>query len=198
MCISLSLAHSYKANLFMLYMETFIRKFPTLNRSCLFYTKYVDSYKLLLTDSGLVYISSLDIHALDDSMEFSAHICQFFSDCVQCLSFAYGEEISNCLGCIFCEKFNYYFLNLSVTPRKVNVKESVIAPRCVFNQGLLSIDCLLLVNERVCIVNVSEFVENPVKEGITISDVDSIVKIDYWRCGLVLIKRTLFLNLKVV
>ena len=169
MLIAFPLAHAQQADLSMLDVETLICEFSFIDWCVVLY-KYWKRCRL--TDSILVEVSSLDVHALHYSLELCASVWKLFSLLVCEDSIAKFLKVLTCLWSVFAEKFKYHLLHLSID---WYVHVDIGSACSVLDQILEGIISLLLVNDWVGFVQVSKFVEHPLIEGVSISDVNRVV-----------------------
>jgi hypothetical protein len=159
MSVAFALAHANEANLSVLNVEAFIGKFPAIYRGT-----------LLNTDLGKV--ATLNIHTLNNTVEFSAYIRELLSPSVGRFTLANFEEVIASLGSKLGKQLNN---NLLLLISNINIKESIVSARCIINECPVCISCPLFIDDLACLINVSELIESPIKECISISYVNDII-----------------------
>lgn len=117
----------------------------TLNKNTIIFFLGLSYTKLIeqLTDSILVEISSLYVHALDDALEFRAHICELLSLLIGEGAIAQLAEVFTSLRSQVAEELNQHLIDNCVD---AHIDIHVLAPRSVLNQVLVGVMSLLLID----------------------------------------------------
>lgn len=181
MRVALALAHAHESYFGVLHMEALICEFSVKEGSALLYTVLVD-------------VTTLGVHALDDAVELGAYVAHFLTAGIGVLTIAKLHEVRAGLGSEFGKEFNNYLLDCTVN---VHIEVNIVAPWGVLNDLLLCIVCALLV-DQIGGVREPELVEGPLKESLSIANVNVIVIVDYGAASLVVEEWALLFDLELV